>query len=83
MRDILKHINTSSLRIEVFFLRTFAEVGPFLGQDGTYAMNFLKWNGLNQNCSGCVYHREIINIAYERPLKTIYATFFTFWVVAL
>ena len=49
----------------------------------SYTMIFLKWNRLNRNCSGCVYHREIMNIASERPLKTIYATFFTFWVAAL
>ena len=48
-----------------------------------YAMIFLKSNRLKQNRSGCVYHREIMNIASERPLKTIYATFFTFWVAAL
>ena len=46
-----------------------------------YTMIFLKWNRLNRNCSGCVYCREIMNIASECPLKTIYATFFTFWVV--
>ena len=57
-------------------------------------MIFLKWNRLNQNCSGCIFHREIVNIASERPLKTVYAwwkfvskfvyaTFFPFWVVAL
>ena len=43
-------------------------------------MIFLKWNRLNRNCSGCLYHREIMNIAYERPLKTVYATSLTFWV---
>ena len=30
-----------------------------------------------------ITHREIMNIASERPLKTVYATFFTFWVAAL
>ena len=48
-----------------------------------YTMIFLKWNRLNRNCSGSVYHREIMNIASERPLQTIYAKFFTFWVAAL
>ena len=47
-----------------------------------YTMIFLKWNRLNRNCSGYVYHREIMNIASERPLKTVYATFLTFWVAA-
>ncbi len=48
-----------------------------------YTMIFLKWNRLNRNCSGCVVHREIMNIASERPLKTVYAAFFTFWAAAL
>ena len=48
-----------------------------------YTMIFLKWNRLNQNCSGSVFHREIMSIASERPLKTVYATFFTFWAAAL
>ena len=51
-------------------------------QQHVYTMIFLKWNRLNRNYSGCVYCREIMNIASECPLKTIYATFFTFWVVA-
>jgi len=47
-----------------------------------YTMIFLKCNRLNRNCSGCVYHGEIIYIASESPLKTVYATFFPFWVAA-
>ena len=45
-------------------------------------MIFLKWNRLNRNCSGCVYHGEIIYIASESPWKTVYAIFFPFWVAA-
>ena len=51
--------------------------------DHLCTMIFLKWNHLNRNSSGCVYHRYFIDIASESPRITVYATFFTFWVAAI
>ena len=38
-----------------------------------YTMIFLKWNRLNRNCPGCVYHIEIMNIILH--LKDLWKLF--------
>ena len=74
----LKDANPSCVAL----LRPVEDFWPSL-KKAIYTMIFLKWNRLNWNCSGCVFLKEIMNIASKRLLKTVYATFFTFWVAAL